>query len=263
MVIPGTPVRRSSATAPGFPRNRLLDRLAAPERARVLLACDHVDLAFGQVLDVPGAEAQYVYFPTSGAISSLLPMQGGHAIEVALVGDEGLHGAAFARGHALSAVRAEVHVAGSAWRLATADLRAMARAPALSETVDGYLDAVRTQLVQATGCHRFHCVEQRVARWLLMTADRAHASRFGFTHELLAHALGVRRVGVTNAAGALQRRALIACERGVVAIVDRRGLERASCACYRADLQAYERALPPAFPPAPAGRRPSRTYAAG
>lgn len=245
-----------NALAPAPHGNRLLERLASAERALVLAACDHVALAFGQVLDEPGVEARHVYFPTSGAISSLLPMQGGHVVEVALTGDEGLHGAAFARGRAVSAVRAEVHVAGGAWRMRTADLRAMAGRTGMSAALDGYMDAMLAQLVQATGCNRFHRIEQRVARWMLMTADRAHASTFTLTHELLAHTLGVRRVGVTNAAGALQRRNLIAYCRGVVAILDRHGLERASCACYRTDLMAYARALPTL------GRRPNVAAAA-
>jgi CRP-like cAMP-binding protein len=100
-----------------------------------------------------------------------------------------------------------------------------------------------TQLIQEVGCNRFHVVEQRVARWLLLTADRAHCSTFRMTHEFLAGMLGVRRVGITKAASALQARKLIAYTRGVLTILDRRGLERASCACYRADLATYERAF--------------------
>lgn len=225
--------------------NRLLDRLPALERSRVLAACEPVDLAFGQVIEKPGEVALHVYFPTGCAISSLLPMEGGHVVEVALTGSEGVHGARGARCNGTpSIVRAVVHIAGTAWRMDQPAFRSRLTAhAALSTVMDRYTEAVVAQLLQAAGCHRFHRLEQRVARWLLMTADRAHAPTFALTHEMLAHTLGVRRVGVTNAAGALQRRKLIAYGRGVVAILNRNGLERAACSCYRADLASYERAL--------------------
>ena len=225
--------------------NRLLDRLPAPERSRVLASCEAVNLAFGQVIDKPGDVATHVYFPTGCAISSLLPMEGGHFVEVALTGSEGVHGARGARSRGTpSIVRSVVHIAGTAWRLdKPAFRRRLTTRSALSTVVDRYMEAVVAQLVQAAGCHRFHRLEQRVARWLLMTADRAHAPTFALTHEMLAHTLGVRRVGVTNAAGALQRRKLISYARGVVVILNRNGLERAACSCYRADLAAYEQAL--------------------
>jgi CRP-like cAMP-binding protein len=224
--------------------NQLLDRVPAPERSHVLEASQLVDLAAGAVIHKPGAAVTHVYFPTASVISSLLPMQRGHVIEVSLTGHEGLYGAAAGRGSALSTVRAEVHVPGLAWRMATpAFRRSLATNRSLSDAVDGYMTAQMAQLARAVGCNRFHRVEQRVARWILMTADRVRSRTFAMTHEMVAIALGVRRVGVTNAAGGLQRSKLIAYRRGVVAILDRKGLERASCECYHADLDAYARAF--------------------
>jgi CRP-like cAMP-binding protein len=224
--------------------NQLLDRIPPAERSRILGASELVQLAGNAVIDEPGAPVTYVYFPTASAISSLLPMHDGHLIEVSLTGHEGLHGAAAGRGSSLSAVRAQVHMAGPAWRMATpAFRRSLAMRGSLSGTVDAYMTALLAQLACAAGCNRFHRVDQRVARWILMIADRMRSRTFSMTHEMVAAALGVRRVGVTNAAGELQRLKLIAYRRGVVAILDRKGLERASCDCYRADLDAYNRAF--------------------
>jgi Crp-like helix-turn-helix protein len=239
-----------SARPPEPTGNRLLDRLSSAEHVRVLRDCEAMDLAFGAVLGEPGSAVRDVYFPTGSAISSLLPMGGGHMIEVALTGGEGvhgMHGVGGTRAASRSTVRSVVRVAGGAQRMRTTALRRwMSTDTALSGVLHAYGQAVIAQLGQAAGCIRFHCVEQRVARLLLMTADRAHVPTLALTHEQLAYALGVRRVGVTNAVGALQREGLISYGRAVVTILDRRRLERASCGCYRADLDTYERALPTA-----------------
>jgi CRP-like cAMP-binding protein len=223
----------------------LLHKLPPRDRASVVGACDPVELAFGAaVLSEPGAMIQDVYFPLSSAISLIAPMGGARAVEVSLAGDEGLFGAPVALGVDVSRVRAVVQGAGSALRMSASHFRRdLDRYPRLRESVHLYIDVMMTQLVQAAGCNRFHVVEQRVARWLLMTADRAHSHTFRLTHEYLAYMLGVRRVGVTEAAGELQQRGLISYARGVVTIVDRKALERASCPCYRADLDTYKRAL--------------------
>jgi hypothetical protein len=171
-------------------------------------------------------------------------MGGKSVLEVAIVGSEGIYGVSVALGVGVSPLFALVQGAGPAWQMgAIAFRRALEHTPALRDCIDRYTHVRMTQLVQGAGCNRFHVVEQRVARWLLMTGDRAHAATFKMTHEFLARMLGVRRVGITKAASALQARKLITYTRGVLTILDRKGLERASCACYRSDLSTYERAF--------------------
>lgn len=221
--------------------NRLLDRLPPKERAHVMDACETVDLVFPDVLAEPGDSVRHVYFPTESFISLVAPMGGKDNLEVALAGNEGLFGIGVAMGVATSPVHALVQGGGPALRIgAAAFRRELARIPALRSCIDRYVYVVMSQLIQTSGCNRFHLVEQRLARWLLMTADRAHSPSFHITHEFLAYMLGVRRVGITEAASALQKRNLIGYTRGAVTIRDRRGLERASCACYRFDLTVYD-----------------------
>ena len=222
--------------------NRLIARLSAKDRDRLLRGCEKVDLVFGDVLAEPGEAVGHVLFPTGSFISLLAPMGGPSILEVALAGSEGMYGVSVALGAESSQVQAVVQGAGSAWRLSSAAFRReLAQLPRLRSSIDLYIHVLMGQLVRSAGCNRFHVVEQRVARWLLMTADRTHTATFRMTHELLAHMLGVRRVGVTEAASALQAARLIKYTRGVVTILDRPGLERASCSCYRTDLDTYER----------------------
>ena len=222
--------------------NRLLDRLSAKDRAHVVGACEMVELTFGEVLDEPGETIRNVYFPTGSFISLLATVDGKSNLEVALAGNEGVYGVPVAFGVGISPVHAMVQGGGTAWRLSAAAFRReLARVPALRSDVGRYLYIVMSQLIQTAGCNRFHRVEQRLARWMLMTGDRAHNSTFRITHEFLAYMLGVRRVGITEAASALQKRKLIAYKRGLLTILDRKGLERAACGCYRSDITTYDR----------------------
>lgn len=224
--------------------NRLLDRLPVRERTQLLAKCERVELAFPEVLAEPGGPIRDVYFPAGCFISLQKPMDGTDRLEVALAGSEGLYGVPVVLGVDTSSVHAMVRGAGPAWRMGgPAFRRELARTPALRDGVDRYIHVLMAQLEQTTGCNHFHLVERRVARWLLATGDRAHSASFHMTHEFLGHMLGVRRVGITEAAGALQDRELIGYTRGEVTILDRKGLERAACSCYRADLRAYEAAL--------------------
>ena len=201
-----------------------------------------MDLVVHETLAEPGSKIRNVYFPVASFVSLLTPMEGEDILEVALAGNEGMYGAPVALGVDISPLHALVQGGGSAWQMsATAFRREIGRMPALRACVDRYIYVLMTQLSHTAGCNRFHVVEQRVARWLLMTADRAHSASFRITHEFLARMLGVRRVGITKAAGALQARKLIQYARGNVTILDRKGLERASCTCYRSDLATYAR----------------------
>ena len=224
--------------------NRLLDRLSARDHTTVIRECEKVELAFAEILDEPGESIRNVYFPTGSVVALFASMGGKDNIEVSLAGSEGVYGVPLAFGVGISPVHAMVQGGGTAWRLSPASFgRVLARVPALRNAVNRYIYVVMSQLIQTAGCNRFHVVEQRLARSLLMSADRAHAATFRVTHEVLAYMLGVRREGVSQAASALQGRGLIAYRRGLVTIIDRRGLERASCACYRSDLTTYERTL--------------------
>jgi CRP-like cAMP-binding protein len=221
--------------------NRLLDRLPPKDRARLFAGFEEVELAYAEILAEPGDTVRDIYFPTRSFISLLAPIGGKHVLEVALTGNEGMYGMPVVLGVMTSPVRALVQGGGPAWRMGAARFRAeMERSPSLRACVDGYAHVLLSQVIHTAGCNRFHVVEQRVARWLLMTADRSHSNMFRMTHAFLAYMLGVRRVGITEAASALHRRGIIDYTRGEMTIVDRKALERASCVCYRSDLRVYQ-----------------------
>jgi CRP-like cAMP-binding protein len=228
--------------APAF--NRLLEALPATDRRGMLAGFESVELTFADVLYIPGKRLSHVYFPTRSFISLIMPVDASSSLEVGLVGNEGMFGVPLALGVDASPVRAVVQGAGSALRMdAACFTRELKGRPALERGIDRYAFVQLTQLAQATACTRFHVVEARLARWLLMTQDRAHASTFHITQEFLALMLGVRRVGVTKAASALQERDLIRYSRGNITVLDRRGLKAASCGCYQADRNSYDRIL--------------------
>jgi len=224
--------------------NQLLEALPSSDRRRVLAECETVELVFADVLYTPRDRLSHVYFPIQSFISLIMPIDRSASLEVGLIGDEGMFGIPLVLGVDVSPVRAVVQGAGSALRMeAPAFCRELGRSPELQREVDRYVFVHLSQLAQTAACTRFHVVEARLARWLLMTQDRAHADNFHVTQEFLALMLGVRRVGVTKAASSLQRRRLIHYSRGDITVLDRRGLKAASCGCYKADRDSYDRIL--------------------
>jgi len=213
--------------------NSLLAALPRRHYLRLLPGLTPVELVFGEVLYEPGEPIRDVYFPTQSLVSLLTLVNGHLALEVGMVGREGMVGFPLALGVDVSPVRALVQGAGPALKMSAARFRTeLKRSPPLQRELNRYVHAMMAQVSQTAGCNRFHVVEARLARWLLMTRDRVRSGRFRMTHEFLSHMLGVRRVGVTEAASALQRRKLIEYTRGNISILDDRGLEAACCSCY-------------------------------
>jgi hypothetical protein len=222
--------------------NQLLQILPRNARDRFLGECETVSLAFGTVLCQRDRPYVHAYFPLDGFLSLVAEVGSHPPLEIALIGNEGMLGASLMLGVKTARLQGIVQGAGTAWRMPAARFRRMLRESAALRDVTGrYLDVVMTQLSQSTACTRFHGAEARLARWLLMTHDRAHADRFHLTHQYLGDMLGVRRSAVTIAAGTLQRRKLIYYVRGTIEVTDRKGLEAASCECYRTATGDYER----------------------
>jgi CRP-like cAMP-binding protein len=224
------------------PTNFLIQGLPREDRARILGGCETVQLAFGDVLCEIDQPYQQAYFPISAFISLVIKLTDHQPLEMALVGHEGMLGASLALGVNDAPMRAVVQGAGSALQIGSHNFRReLKRSPRLQLQLDRYLYVQLGQLAQAAACTRFHQIEPRLARWLLMTHDRAQTDNFSLTHEYLADMLGVRRSGITIAAGALQSRGLISYSRGDISILDRTGLEGAACECYAAQQRQFAR----------------------
>ncbi len=224
--------------------NRLLAGLPGKDLKHFLANCEAFELTFGDVLCEPAERIRHVYFPTSGFISLVIPVDSHANLEVELVGNEGMVGVPLILGVDISPLRTLVQGSGTALRMTTALFRQeLVLSLALRRKLHRYIHVSLNQLAQTAACNRFHVLDARLAHWLLMTQDRAHSNEFHLTHEVLGQMLGVRRVGVTNAAGLLQKRKLVRYRRGNITILDRAGLEAVSCGCYRAGKDAYESVL--------------------
>jgi CRP-like cAMP-binding protein len=226
----------ASASGTGTPAaagNRLLASLPAHDLEHLSLLLERVKVAAGEVLCEPGQEIRYIYFPVDSLISLLAVAEGRMTLEVGSVGSEGMIGAPAALGHDVAQVRAVVQCSGSASRIGRVAFCAeFCKTESLQRLLHRYTDAALAQAIQIAACSRFHLLEARLARSLLMTRDRLQSQKFYLTHEFLAQTLGVRRVGVTKAASALQQKKLITYRRGHIEIIDGAGLQRASCSCH-------------------------------
>ncbi len=219
----------------------MLAALPPKQYQRLLAGLESVPLIFGEVLYEPGKRIRHVYFPSDSLISLLTVVEGHLELEVGMVGREGMIGVPLSLGSHVSPVRALVQGAGAAMRMKAARFcKELRKSPQLQHEVDRYTGALMAQITQTAACNRFHVVEARLARWLLMTRDRVGSPEFRLTHAFLGHMLGVRRVGVTKAAHALQERKLINYSRGKIKILDSRGLEATACSCYELVKDMYD-----------------------
>ena len=225
--------------------NHLISCLSVEERNRFLQHCESTELVFGDILCELDQPIQHVYFPLAGFISLVISMEGHQPLEVGLIGNEGMLGATLALEVVDAPLKAVVQGSGSALRMTAAQFQHELRnSPSMLSTLNRYLYVLVMQLSQTAACTHFHEIEPRLARWLLMTHDRAHADHFHLTQEYLADMLGVRRSSITIAAGKLQQQKLISYIRGDINILDRKALEAASCACYNVLNDHYVRLFP-------------------
>jgi CRP-like cAMP-binding protein len=214
--------------------NDLLAALPKNEYQHLLTRLEQVTLTLGEVLYRPAESIQYVYFPINTMVSLLTSVDGHQALEVGMVGHEGMLGVPLALGVNHSPVYALVQGTGMSMRMSAANFRnELHSSISLQHEVYRYVYELMFQITQSAACNRFHRVEARLARWLLMTRDRLLSNKFHLTQSLLSDMLGVRRVGVTQAAGVLRERNLISYTRGEICILDSNGLEATACDCYR------------------------------
>ncbi len=231
----------ASSSEQGGRQNRLLRAFPADAYARLATEWDIVHVSVKQTLWDAGTSMDSVYFPLTCVVSLLIPLTGQRAVEATTVGYEGMVGTPVALGIDTAFTTALVQIAGEAVRVSAAALRSViADDAAVLTLLLRYAQSLYDQTAQSVACNAKHSLEERCARWLLMTHDRVGQSDFHLTHELLANMLGVRRAGVTVAAGALQRAGLLSYSRGHITILDRPRLMEASCECYRVVKERYE-----------------------
>ena len=227
---------------PAAPANRLLAALPPGDYRRLLPCLEPVSLLFRAVLQEPKRPIPYVYFPSSGVVSVVIPPDGrGDGVEVGLVGREGLTGLPVFLGADSTPARWVVQAPGQALRMAAEEFRAHAVRRPLRDLLLLYTNAFLAQVSQSVACNALHPVEERLCRWLLTVHARVDSDQFPLTHEFLATMLGVRRASVTNAARGLQEAGLIRYGRGRLEVLDRPGLEAAACGCHRAAQAELDR----------------------
>jgi CRP-like cAMP-binding protein len=229
-----------------FPQqNRLLAALAPPDRERIYPHLKLVPMPLAKVIYEPGEVLRYVYFPTDSIVSLMYTTADGAAAEIAIVGNDGLVGIAILLGGGTTPSRAVVQSAGSAYRIRAQQLEEeFHRNGETQQLLLRYTQALITQMAQTVVCNRYHSVEQQLCRWLLLSLDRLSSNRLTMTHELIANMLGVRREGVTDAAGKLQKPGVIRYTRGRIEVLDRPKLEQRCCECYAGVKRETDRLLP-------------------
>src|SRR5947209_10575403 len=234
----------ANADTPAPTKNRLLAMLPREEYERILPHLEHVSFSLGEVVYESGGRMSYIYFPADAIISLLYVMENGSSAEMGMAGREGLVGIALFMGGDTTDRKSVVQSAGGAFRMRAKVLRdEFARGGAFQRLLLRYTQALITQMSQTAVCNRLHGIEQQLCRWLLLSHDRLDSDELVMTQELIANMLGVRREGVTAAAGRLQEQGLISYVRGRIRILDRGGLEAAVCECYKVVKDEYERLL--------------------
>jgi CRP-like cAMP-binding protein len=224
--------------------NHLLAALPADEFADLEVDLEPVSLELGQVIYESGEQLEYIYFPTTAIISLLYIMENGSTAEIAMAGNDGLVGVALFMGGSTTPSRAVVQSAGNAFRLRSKALQAtFGMGGVFQNILLRYTQSLMTQISQTAVCNRLHTVEQQLCRWLLINYDLLQSNKLIMTHELIANMLGVRREGVSIAAGHLQKRGLIKYVRGTITMLDHPALETAACECYQVVKDEYDRLL--------------------
>ena len=228
--------------APTTTANRILNALTRTEYDRLSLHLEYVKMSAGEVLCHPEQPITHVYFPHSGIISLVSAFEDGGSVEVGMVGNEGMFGVCVFLGSITTPLLAQVQLAGDGLRMRAEVLkREFQKGGLLQDLLLRYTQAFITQIAQTAACNRAHGIEGRLAKWLLMCQDRSHSKELDLTHEVISTMLGVRRAGVTNAAGALQRAAVIRYSHGHITILDREGLGAKSCECYAVVRKEFAR----------------------
>jgi len=236
---------RAACAGPDPHQNHLLDALPAGDYERIAPHLELIPMRLGDVLYESGGKLRHVYFPTTSIVSLLYVMEDGASAEIAIVGNEGMLGISLFMGGDSTPSRAVVQSAGHGYRL-KADLLKdeFGRFGPTMHLLLRYTQALITQMAQTAVCNRHHSVDQQLCRWLLLSLDRLSSNQLTMTQELIANMLGVRREGVTEAAGKLQDDGLISYRRGTITVLDRAGLEARSCECYQVVKTEFERLLP-------------------
>ncbi len=225
-------------------KNKLLAALPATEICRLLPHLEHVKLSLGEVLYEAGGKLKYAYFPSDCIISMLYVLENGASAEIAVVGNEGVLGISLFMGGDTTSSRAVVQSSGFAYRIkSNLLLEEFNRAGPLLRLLLRYTQALISQMTQTAVCNRHHGIDQQLCRWLLLSIDRLSSDSLTMTQELIANMLGVRREGVTEAAGKLQRKGLITYSRGHINVIDRPGLEKVVCECYAVVKAEYDRLI--------------------